>query len=118
LEALRSLAAWVQDLVLDNVDGSSLLATSMSTVAERLEGQIDAPVANGVCSGSHSALVAIVSHFPELDADLEVLRSRHNTRLAENEVDVLWSQVRASTDSVASHVPPSIDHKPLDSAEE
>jgi hypothetical protein len=75
LVALRSSVAWVQELVLGDVDMSSLLATSMSTVAERLEGQIDITAANGVHWGSCSALVAIVSHFLVLDADLEVLRS-------------------------------------------
>jgi hypothetical protein len=40
LEALLSLAAQVQDLVLGDIDGSSLLATSMSTVVERLESRI------------------------------------------------------------------------------
>jgi hypothetical protein len=34
LEALRSLAAWVQGLVLGDIDGSSSLATSMSAVAK------------------------------------------------------------------------------------
>jgi hypothetical protein len=37
LEALWSSIVWVQDLVLGDVDRSSLLATSMSVVAERLE---------------------------------------------------------------------------------
>jgi hypothetical protein len=73
--ALRSSIAWVQELVLGDVDMSSLLATSMSAVAERLEGQIDITAANGVHWGSYSALVAIVSHFLVLDANLEVLRS-------------------------------------------
>jgi hypothetical protein len=34
-------------------------------------------------------LVAIVLHFPEVDADLEVLRSGHNVGLTEGEVDAL-----------------------------
>jgi hypothetical protein len=38
LEALLTLAVWVWDLVLDNVDESSSLAASLSTVAELLEG--------------------------------------------------------------------------------
>jgi alanine dehydrogenase len=75
LEALRSLATHVQDLVLGDIDRSSSLATSMSMVAERLEGQIGAATANGVRWGSCSVLVAAVSHFLELDADLEVLGS-------------------------------------------
>jgi hypothetical protein len=81
LEALRSSAARVQDLVLGSVDGSSSLVTSMSVVAEQLEGRIDIVAANGFRWGSRSALVAAVLHFRELDADLEVLGSRRNVVL-------------------------------------
>jgi hypothetical protein len=84
LEALRSLAAWVQGLVLGDIDGSSSLATSMSAVAKLLKGQIDVAAANGVRWGSHSALVATVLHFPELDTDLEMLGSGHNAGLTED----------------------------------
>jgi hypothetical protein len=56
----------------------------MSTVVERLEGRIDAATTNGVYWGSCSALVATVSHFLELDADLEVLGSIRNSRLTED----------------------------------
>jgi hypothetical protein len=108
LEALWSSVAQVQDLVLGDVDGSSLLATFMSVIAERLEGQIDATTANGVCWGSRSTLVATVLHFPELDIDLEVLGSGSNVSLIEGEVDALWSWVRTATDSLASHVPSSL----------
>jgi hypothetical protein len=48
LESLQTLAMHVWDLVLDNVDGSSSLAASMSTVVELLEGWIDATATNGV----------------------------------------------------------------------
>jgi hypothetical protein len=60
----------------------------------------------------------IVSHFSELDADLEVLGSRHSTRLIEDEVDTLWSWVRAVADLLVSHVPSSIAHNTPDSAGE
>jgi hypothetical protein len=59
--------------VLGSDDGSSSLAASMSMIVELLEGWIDATAANGVRWGSHSALVATVSHFPELKTELEVL---------------------------------------------
>jgi hypothetical protein len=64
LEALWSWATWVQDLVLGVVDWLSLLVTSMSTVAELLENQIDAAATNTVRWGSCSTLLATVSHFP------------------------------------------------------
>jgi hypothetical protein len=75
--------------VLGDINGSSSLATSMSAVAERLKGRIDTAAANGVRWGSRSALVATMSHFLELDADLEVLRSGHSVGLIEDEVDTL-----------------------------
>jgi hypothetical protein len=115
LEDLWSLAVQIQDLVLDDVGGSSLMAASMSVVTEHLEGRIDAAAANGVRWGSRSTLVVAVSHFLELDTDLEVLGSRHDTGLIEDEVNALWSWVRATTDSQASHVPSSVAHNPLDS---
>jgi hypothetical protein len=48
LEALLSLAGCVRELVLGGANGSSLLATSMSMVAELLEWWIDAAATNGV----------------------------------------------------------------------
>jgi hypothetical protein len=49
--------------VLGDVDGSSLMETSMSVVAERLEGRIDATGANRVHWGTRSAMVTAVSQF-------------------------------------------------------
>jgi hypothetical protein len=46
--------------------------------------------ANRVCWVSRSALVVMVSHFPKLDADLEVLGSRCNMGLIEDKVNALW----------------------------
>jgi hypothetical protein len=89
LEDLRSSTTRVRDLVLSDIGGSSLMVASMSALTEKLEGQIDAATANGVHWGSCSVLVAAVSHFPELDADLEVLESERNVGLTEDEVNVL-----------------------------
>jgi hypothetical protein len=80
LEALRTLAARVRDLVLGSADMPSSLATSMSTAA-----------ANRVCSGSCSALVAVGLHFQELRTELQVLESRHSMDLTEDEADALWT---------------------------
>jgi hypothetical protein len=51
--------------VLNNADGSSSLAASLSMVVDLLEGLIDATAANGVCCGTWSVLVATLSHFLE-----------------------------------------------------
>jgi hypothetical protein len=51
LEALRTSATWLRDLVLDGADGSSSLAASLTTVMKLLEGHIDAAAANGSARG-------------------------------------------------------------------
>jgi hypothetical protein len=118
LEALWSSVVQVQDLVLGDVDGSSSLATSMSVVVERLEGRIDTVAINRVRWGYRFALIAIVSHFSELDADLQVLGYGHSVGLTEDMVDVLWFYVRVAADSLASHVPPLVACNPPDSVGE
>jgi hypothetical protein len=82
--------------VLGDVDGSSSLRTSMSLVVERLEGRINTPAANEVYWRSRSALVSTMSHFSELDIDLEVLESRHSAGLTKDEVGpgCTWLQTR------------------------
>jgi hypothetical protein len=44
-------------------------------VAEEVEKQINATTTNGVWWGSQSLLVAALSHFPELEPELEILGS-------------------------------------------
>jgi hypothetical protein len=50
LEALQTLTMQVWDLVLDNTDGRSSLAASMSTAVKLLEGWIDA-ASNNMSTG-------------------------------------------------------------------
>jgi hypothetical protein len=118
LEALRTSAARVWDLVLDDADGSSSLDVSLSIVVELLEGRIDSTAANGVCWGTQSVLVVTLSHFLELKSELELRGFGHNRDLIEDQTDALWSQVRAASDSLALHVPPSIASSPPDDAAE
>jgi hypothetical protein len=94
--------------MLGSADGSSSLAASVSMAVEPLEGRINAAATNGVRWGSHSALVAIVSHFPKLKTELEVLRSERSIVLIEDEADALWIQVCAASDLLASHIPSSV----------
>jgi hypothetical protein len=96
--------------VLGRADGPSSHAASLSTVVELLEGQVDAVVTNGVRWGTRSVLVAALSHFLELDAKLELLRSGHNAALMEDQVDALWILARPASDLLASHVLPSVAH--------
>jgi hypothetical protein len=46
-------------------------------------------VANGVHWGGRYALVAIVSHFPKLETELEELGSRRSMGLIADEADAL-----------------------------
>jgi hypothetical protein len=53
-------------------------------------------------------LIATLSHFLELEAELELLESRHNAVLTKDQVDALWILARPSSDLLASHVLPSV----------
>jgi hypothetical protein len=63
-------------------------------------------------------LVVALSHFPELETELELLRSGHNVDLTEDHVDALWIQACPTLNSLSSHILPSIAHNPLDGAGE
>jgi hypothetical protein len=41
-----------------------------------------------------------------------MLQSRHSADLTEDQVDALWTQVRLTSDMLASHVPPSVARGP------
>jgi hypothetical protein len=107
LEALRTSAARVQDLVLDNIDGASSLGASLSIMAELLEVLNDATTANRVRRGTRSVLVATLSHFLELKCELELLGFGRNEDLIEDHAD-------AASDSLASLVPSSVARDPPD----
>jgi hypothetical protein len=53
-------------------------------------------------------LAAIVFHFPELEAELELLGSEHNADLAEDQVDALWTWMRQPSKLLAAFVPPAV----------
>jgi hypothetical protein len=118
LEALRTSAARLRDLVLDVADGLSSLTVSLSTAVEQLEGQVDAVANNGVHFGNQSTFVAILSHFLELDAVLELFGYRLNVNLTEDQVDTFWTWVCSASDSLLSHIFPLVAHTPPDGARE
>jgi hypothetical protein len=114
LEALRTLATLIRDLVLDNIDGSSSLVASLSMVIELLEHQINTTAANRVFWRTRSALVVAMWHFSELKSELELLRFRRNADLIEDQAESLWTRVRVASNSLASHVPSSVACSPPD----
>jgi hypothetical protein len=77
-------------------------------VLELLEGWINVVAANRVRWGSCSTLVPIVSHFPKLKTQLEVLGSECSADLTEDKADALWIWLHAA----------SVAHNPPDSAGE
>jgi hypothetical protein len=55
-------------------------------------------------------LVATLSHFLELKYELDLLGFEHNVDLIEVQVNALGTQVHAASDSLASHILPSVTH--------
>jgi predicted cobalt transporter CbtA len=84
--------------------GPSSLAVSLSSAVELLEGCIDAIATNGVCWGTRSVLVAALSYFLELGPELELLGSRRNADLTEDQVDAFWTQAHPASDSLPLYV--------------
>jgi hypothetical protein len=60
------------------------------------------------------ALIATLSHFLELEAELEFLRYGHDAVLMEGQVDALWILPCLASDLLASHVLPSVAQEPPD----
>jgi hypothetical protein len=68
--------------------------------------------------GTWWALVNALSHFPELEAELELLGSGCNTTLIEDQVDALWALACPTSNLLASHVLPSVARGSPDGARE
>jgi hypothetical protein len=54
-----------------------------------LEGRLDIMAANGVHWGTRSVLIAALSHFQLMEAELEMLGSDRHAALTEDQVDSL-----------------------------
>jgi hypothetical protein len=100
--------------MLDRANGPSSLAASLSAVVELLEDRVNAVAANRVRWG----LVATLSHYLKLEAELELLGSRCNMALTEDQVDALWILARPALNLLESHVLPSVARNPPDGAGE
>jgi hypothetical protein len=110
LEALWGSAAQVWDLVLERADWMFSLGASLSSMAELLEGRIDAVVTNRVHWGTGLALAATLSHFPNLGTKLEVLGFEYNVDLMGDLIDALRIEVQQVSDLLATYIPPSATH--------
>jgi hypothetical protein len=63
-------------------------------------------------------LTTVLSHFPELGLELELLGSRYNADLAKDEIEVFWTRTCQALESLSSRVPPSFACSPPDDARE
>jgi hypothetical protein len=89
LEALWTFTVFVWDLVLGSAGGSSSLEASLAMVAEEVENRINTTVANGVRWGTQSTLVAVLSHFPKLEPELEFLKTGQDADLSDDQANAL-----------------------------
>jgi hypothetical protein len=83
---------------------------SLATVVEEVEKRINVVAANGVWWWVRSALVTVLSLFPKLETELELLGSVWGIHLSDDQVDALWPLVSMVSDSLASLVPSSLAH--------
>jgi hypothetical protein len=119
LEGLQNSVAQVWDLVLGGLARTSSLAVSLSSATELIEDRVDAMGVNGVYLGTRSMLAAIMLHFPELGAELELLGYGCNMDPTEDQVDAIWTQTCQALESLAVFIPPSVEHgSPDDMGEE
>jgi hypothetical protein len=58
-------------------------------------------------------LVATLLHFPELEPELELLRSERNVGLTEDQVDALCIRMHVTSDTLALQVLPLVTHSLL-----
>jgi hypothetical protein len=63
-------------------------------------------------------LAAALSHFSELGTELELLGSRRNMNLMEDQVDAVWTQVHQAMDSLVRFIPSLVAHGSPDRAGE
>jgi hypothetical protein len=73
---------------------------------------------NRVQWGGPLALTVALSHFPELEVELDLLGSSYNADLTGDQMEALWSRTRQASESLSSRVPSSAACDPLDSDEE
>jgi hypothetical protein len=65
---------------------------------------------------TQSTLVAVLSHFPKLEPELELLGLGQDADTTNNEADIFWYLVSMASDSLASLVPSLLARDPPDNA--
>jgi hypothetical protein len=69
--------------------GTPSLEASLSLVAELIEGYVNTMASNVIHYRTWSTLTAALSHFPNLETELELLGSGRNADLMESQLDAL-----------------------------
>jgi hypothetical protein len=62
-------------------------------------------------------MVIVLSHFPDLETELELLESGRGADLSDDQVDALWPLVSMASDSLALLVPSSLARNSQDDLE-
>jgi hypothetical protein len=121
-EVLQHPATLVCGPVLGRPKETPPLVVALSVSIELIEGRVNAVAINGVHWGSRLVLTAVLPHFLELEAELELLGSGYNTDLMNDEMENLLAKTYWALKFLSSKVPPSTAHSlpssPPDSAGE
>jgi hypothetical protein len=56
-----------------------------------IEGHVDAVTTNGVHWGDRLVVTSVLSQFPELEPELELLGSGYNADLTKGQLDAFWT---------------------------
>jgi hypothetical protein len=115
-QALQNLASQVRDLVLERSGEAISLAVVLFSTVNPIEGCVDAAATNRVHLGAWLALTTVLSHFPELELELELLGFGYNADLMKDEMEVFFISTSRASKSLSSSVPPLVAHSPPDSA--
>jgi hypothetical protein len=68
--------------------------------------------------GGWLVLTAILSHFPELESDFELLGFGYNVNLMKDEMEAFWTRTHRPSKSLSWRVPLLATHSPPDDAGE
>jgi hypothetical protein len=117
LESLHASTTLVRDSVLGEIGESSSLVASLAEVVKEDENWINTAGANGVRWGTRSALVTILSHFPDLEPELELHGFGHDADLSDDCLGALWPLASVASDSLVSLVPSLLARDPPDDVE-
>jgi hypothetical protein len=109
-------------LVLREPNGVPPLVVALSPSSLSLSGpsemQVRAVTLNRVWWGVRLVLTAVLSHFLELEVELDLLGFGYNADLSCDEMETLWTWTHRASESLSPWVPPSAARSPPDDAGE